>query len=374
MSGLDLITGLKRMQIPGVGQSVSTLKGVLHDSTGMINTSARQVDAAGLFIKDVHGLVTDPMTHIEGYLSSTFGSELNAMKDSLESLAGGIENLFSSANYPGGALDTLIGQGNIQNLDDAVAAATSNSILKYLYSVLYDYYIPDTNGFTLIFMVLPELSGIGDTNQSLGLRKFITFAGVDFTPPVTQISSESYASRSGKIPFATEVIESEQCSVTFIEALHLPIYSYHLSWAEYLRDVLNGVISPASAYMDSSSPLYGHLDYAGSFYVVKFAPDSATPLYLAKCIGVFPQSLPSKELIGTRTSIELTTLPITYYCAAYRECNIFSGAILEGRVQNKWVFDEWFSQIITLFYSFDEYKGISGDFKKFAEKVSNAFS
>jgi hypothetical protein len=373
MPGLDVISGLKRMKIPGVGQYVSDLRGGIGSTTQALNTGARQLNAAALFMKDVHSLVTDPMTHITGYLASTFGAELNALQDSIESLIGGVHNLFNYANYPGGALETLIGSGNINNLDDAVAAATSSAILRHLYKVLYNYFIPDVTGYVLIFMVLPELSGLGNINDSIGLRKFITFAGVDFTPPVTQISSENYSSRSGKIPFATEIVESEQCSVNYIEAMHLPIYSFHLMWAEYIRNILNGIVVPDSKYLDENSPLYGHLDYAGSFYVVKFAPDGTTPLYLSKCIGVFPQSLPSKEIIGSRTNIELTMLPLTYYCSAYRECNVFSGGLLEGKVLNSWVFHEWFDMIISMYYSFDEYKTFKQEFKNYYDKISKSF-
>ena len=64
--------------------------------------------------------------------------------------------------------------------------------------------------------------------------------------------------------------------------------------------------------------VYQGIDYAGAFYILKYKPDLKKVTYIGKSIGVFPQSLPSKELIGQRTSNELTTLPFNYFCAAYR--------------------------------------------------------
>jgi hypothetical protein len=63
---------------------------------------------------------------------------------------------------------------------------------------------------------------------------------------------------------------------------------------------------------------YQAIDYAASAYIVKYRTDLRTISYIGKAIGFFPQTLPSKELLGQRTTNELTTLPFSYFCAAYR--------------------------------------------------------
>lgn len=208
-----------------------------------------------------------------------------------------------------------------------------DGVLKYFYEQLYYQYNPDITGYTFIFMVPPDLSGYRekkggnlynqtDTSSYFGeVGQFVSFAGIDFTPPQSQVNTENISARTGAIPYATEVTESESCSVTYIENSNLDIYMMHHLWVEYIREVLEGAIDPAKEYIDPKSENFGTIDYAASLYVVKYRPDMKTITFAAKCMGVFPQSIPSKELIGTRTSNELTTLPFTYFCTAYRETN-----------------------------------------------------
>lgn len=221
----------------------------------------------------------------------------------------------------------------VDYLNDQFGGSTAgDGILKYFYEQLYSQYNPDITGFTLIMMMPPDLSGYRvnkngnnfynqiDPTSYLGeVGQFMTFAGIDFTPPQSQVNSESISSRTGAIPYATEVSESESCSVTYVDNSNLDIYMFHHLWVEYIREILEGVIEPASEYITPGSPNFGAIDYAASIYVIKYRPDMRTITFVAKCMGVFPQSLPSKELIGTRTSNELTTLPFTYFCTAYRE-------------------------------------------------------
>ena len=209
----------------------------------------------------------------------------------------------------------------------------NENILRYFYTQLYKEYNPDINGYNLVFMLPPDLSGWKNTNFSLysqddslsyfySTSNFLTFAAVDFTPPINQINTERVSSRTGAIPYATEITNTEQCSMSYVENSEIDIYHYHHMWLEYIRAVLDGVISPDSKYYDSKNESvfeFGAIDYATSAYIVRYKPDMKKILFIGKCIGIFPQSLPSKELIGQRTSNELTTLPFSYFCSAYRE-------------------------------------------------------
>lgn len=235
----------------------------------------------------------------------------------------------------------------MDNLIDYINQAfftEDTGIMNYFYQQQYQNYAPDINGYTLCFMVPPDLSGYRmkfnagtglytqeDTNSYIGeVSNMMSFLAVDFTAPQSQVNTEQISSRTGAIPYATEVSESEQCSVTYIDTNQLDIYHFHHIWLEYIREVLEGVIDPAPEYLNSNSQIhinystpmndiYGAIDYAASLYIVKYRPDMKTITYVAKCMGIFPQSLPNKELTGTRTSNELTTLPFNYFCTAYRE-------------------------------------------------------
>jgi hypothetical protein len=220
----------------------------------------------------------------------------------------------------------------VDYLNEAFGGSGMNDgVLKYFYEQLYGKYNPDINGYTLVFMMPPDLSGYRvnksnslynqiDPSSYFGeVGQFVTFASVDFTPPQSQVNTENISSRTGAIPYATEVSESETCSVTYIENSDLDIYMMHHLWIEYIREVLEGAINPADEYLDPDSDNFGAIDYGASLYVVKYRPDMKTITFAAKCMGIFPQSIPTKELIGSRTSNELVTLPFTYFCTAYRE-------------------------------------------------------
>ena len=220
----------------------------------------------------------------------------------------------------------------------------SGAVLTYFYEQLYRDFAPDINGYTLIFFVPPYLSGYGQKYEASQYNieskesfmsttsKMMTFAAVDFTPPQSQIKTENVSTRSGAIPIASEVAETDTCSITFVESDKLEIYLFHHLWMEYIREILEGRLEPESGFYDPESDYFGAIDYAASFYIVKYRPDVQTITFAAKCVGVFPQTLPNKELIGNRTTNEITTLPFTYSCAGYR------GAL--GSETNHWILKE----------------------------------
>jgi len=261
-------------------------------------------------------------------------------------------------------------------LDNIFSDGNNHSdVLKYFYQQLYRDFAPDINGYTLVFFVPPDLSGynanIRSSNANFNgnmlydqidkdsymqtVGRIMTFAAIDFTPPQSQVRSENISTRSGSIPIASEVSETDNFSITFLDNIHLDIYMFHHIWVEYIREVLEGTIEPDSKYYrnskseftsnvaglsfkntvgDVDTDFYGAIDYAASCYIVKYRPDMKSITYVAKCVGIFPQSLPNKELIGTRTSNEIVTLPFTYFCSGFRE------ALYTEQNTGMWIFTE----------------------------------
>ena len=237
-----------------------------------------------------------------------------------------------------------------------------SAVIKFFYQQLYRDFAPDINGYTMVFFIPPDLSGyisglktnsgtnfdglplydqVNPSSYMNTVGKIMTFAAVDFTPPQSQIRTENVSTRSGSIPIASEVSESETCSITFIDNRFLDIYMFHHIWVEYIREILEGTVEPEPKYYSSNDDpvfydpdYYGAIDYAASFYIVKYRPDMKTVTFVSKCVGIFPQSLPNKELIGSRTTNEIVTLPFTYSCSGYRE------ALYSEQSAGMWLFNE----------------------------------
>ncbi len=241
-----------------------------------------------------------------------------------------------------------------------------SEVLKFFYQQLYRDFVPDINGYTLVFFIPPHLSGYEASYNASSYNqydkdgymnvvgKIMTFAAIDFTPPQSQVRTESVTTRSGSIPIASEVSETDNMSITFIDNRHLDIYMFHHIWVEYIREILEGTIEPDPAYYDAEylyefgeDVNYGAIDYAAACYIVKYRPDMKTVTFVAKCVGIFPQSLPNKELLGSRTANEIVTLPFTYSCSGYRE------ALHLEESSGMWIFTE-LDDIVSKFQSQSE--------------------
>ena len=239
-----------------------------------------------------------------------------------------------------------------------------NGPLKKFYNYLYTDYNPDVTGYTLLFMIPPDFSATGYAGDAMlddqsffgsslltmldvlpepiatldDFAKVYPFFASDFTPPQTEVQNAQVQSRTGALAYAADVIETESVSVQFIEANPLVVYKFHLLWVQYIRDILRGAIKPAAKYIDpdneDAEDFYGTQDYLASFYVVKYILDMKEISYIGKCVGVYPLTLPSKDLIGSRLTNEITMLPFEYTCIAYRE-------YVEGLKTNSWLKTEF---------------------------------
>ena len=258
------------------------------------------------------------------------------------------------------------------------ALLSHNKPLQHFYSQLYKKYNPDITGYTLIFMIPPEFSSPSYANNKkvalesfsggffssiidflkdiTGLEpeilnsldefaKYYPFFALDYTPPQTRVGNSQVQSRSGALTYASDVTESETINISFLESSPLGIYKFHLLWVEYIREILRGEIAPADKYLNRYNIGYfGAQDYLASLYIVKYLPDMDTITYVAKCTGVFPLSLPSKELIGSRTTNEITILPFEYSCISFRE-------YVEGISNNDWILKELTDDVLPTYDS-----------------------
>lgn len=214
-----------------------------------------------------------------------------------------------------------------KNLRDSLE---TNGILYYFNKMLLggtldnEKFMPDINGYSLIFMMAPDLSGytIGGSrcDDYSNIAKKFVFLAMDFTPPAVQVDMASVSGSSGGIPFGTKVTKGGQCSITFLDTINIEVFKFHKLWVDYIDKIVKGSLTPQDKYLDPNNASFGSIDYMSSAYVVRLKPVEGSHnniLYVGKAIGIFPLNLPDKEVIGRRDTNELTTLPMTYSCARY---------------------------------------------------------
>jgi len=195
--------------------------------------------------------------------------------------------------------------------------------MMYFNSQISGRFNPDINGYTLCFMVPPPFKALqneGKYNEEYIklFRKLTIFSSMDFTPPQRQVQSEKFSARTGGVSYATEVDVSAQCSVSYVDNMDLDIFNFHSVWLEFIHELLLGYIPVPPEYLVEGD-LYGALDYAASMFIIKYEPSMNEITYLCKMTGIYPQSLPNKEIIGQRSSNEMSVIPITYACSWFEE-------------------------------------------------------
>lgn len=270
---------------------------------------------------------------------------VNSVVGGISGIMGGSNTIFENFGFQA--------PFNIENLNNDPFSPTAeqvlqeksgeSSLLNYFNRFIYgfDGYTPDINGYTLIFMQPPDLSGISDTYTIQQVTKLISFLAIDFTPPPQQVLVGDVSGGGSGISYGTDVITAGgSLQITFIDTCTLDMFNLHKTWIDYIRAVTKGTISPTGRYLTS-----GEIDYATSAYVVRFKPVAPTftlddIVYVGKAIGIFPVSLPDKEVIGRRDQNELTVLPMQYQCVDYRQ---MTSAANDPQA---WIWDE-FVQVAT---------------------------
>ena len=221
------------------------------------------------------------------------------------------------------------GAGKLVNIVEDICVKgggtlVGNKAIQYFNRQLLHNFNPDINGYSLCFMLPPpflglDLDGKYDSEYAELFRKLTVFASVDFSPPTRQISTQKLSARTGGVPYATQVEPTEQCTVSYIDNSDLDIFNYHAVWLEYIHDLTLGYVDVPDIYIDPDNPNYGGLDYAGSLYMVRYDVSMQNIIYVGKVTGVYPQGLPNKEIIGQRSTNEVTVIPFTYFAGWYDE-------------------------------------------------------
>ena len=155
----------------------------------------------------------------------------------------------------------------------------SNGILRYFNNLLMgisidgEEFMPDINGYSLIFMIPPDLSGfsLGREYMEVIAKKFV-FLAIDFTPPAIQVTSAEVSGTSGGIPYGTKVSKGGQCSITFLDTSELGTFSFHKIWVDYIDKITKGSVTPSSNYLDPKHSDFGSIDYMSSAYVIRMKP------------------------------------------------------------------------------------------------------
>lgn len=224
-----------------------------------------------------------------------------------------------------------------------------NGPLYYFYNIMFGHpydmmtsgqlqqcsFHPAINGYNLIFMKPPHLSGYSDLPADLEtltkFSKMICFLGVDFNPPQIQVTASELPSRSGSLPYAMEVSGTGQLSISFLDDQYEHCFGYHKLWMSYIEDITRGArtsdgmpIEPDPKYFTPGEVEFGQIDYMTSAFIIKFKPVQGTNVpgdlvYVGKATGIFPINSPDKETIGRRDSPELVTLTYNYPCANFRQ-------------------------------------------------------
>ncbi len=223
-------------------------------------------------------------------------------------------------------------------------------------------YQPDISGYVLCFMIPPHLSGyikkqedppldeyadpqeelldndpiwkvdvsnlkkslkqVGSKNQNYeqnegftqAFTKSIPFLATSFTPPQVQLDSSSITNASSSQSYASDLSITDNLSISYLETSNLIVYGYHKSWIDYIYEILEGTLKPKPQYITN-----GIIDYASSFYFVKYRTDLQTITYIGKATGCFPKDLPSAEILGNRGTNEISMLSFNYTVSNYNE-------------------------------------------------------
>lgn len=223
---------------------------------------------------------------------------------------------------------------------DAIKEVLDSESLPYYFNInLYNRnFQPDINGYVLVGIVPPHLSGFDQKHQDRidQIANEFFFLGLETTSPDHTVKGADVSSGSGSLPYATGKSSGDSFTVNFIENKELDIFYMHHTWSEYIKEVLYGEVSPDEKYYSGEVPI---IDYLGSIYIAKFTPDMQNITYIGKAVGVFPNSVPTSDMIGQRSTNELTMLNITYTISKYEDVVIKDGEPLSP--VNQWVYAEF---------------------------------
>jgi hypothetical protein len=179
--------------------------------------------------------------------------------------------------------------------------------------------IPDISGYNVIFLKPPILSGLL-WNPLKTVKYFYNcldtvFLAQDYNPPEIQILNNEIASTMNlRVPYGVGRSSGGNFTISYLENATLDVYEMHHSWFHYIEQVILGEVQPTELYYSDKT-----LDYATCAYVIKYKPDLRSITYIGKAIGLFPVSIPTKEVVGTRNNYQTTVYTVPYICTDYQD-------------------------------------------------------
>jgi hypothetical protein len=179
--------------------------------------------------------------------------------------------------------------------------------------------IPDISGYNVIFLKPPIMSGLF-WNPLKTVKYFYNcldtvFLAQDYNPPETQILNNEIASTMNlRVPYGVGRSSGGNFTISYLENATLDVYEMHHTWFHYIEQVILGEVQPTELYYSDKT-----LDYATCAYIIKYKPDLRSITYIGKAIGLFPVSIPTKEVVGTRNNYQTTVYTVPYICTDYQD-------------------------------------------------------
>jgi len=199
------------------------------------------------------------------------------------------------------------------------------------------HFSPHINGFYMIFMVhgtwydqykryVSSENSAGLSNPIPASEKSLNLEGPYsyFNMMATDIDvpdlTEEYISVSSRIrnsfmPSRNYFVSD--FSISYIENINLDIMRYHEAWQKYMNLVKRGEVKTFNSdeCERSNNGYFMEVPYANAVWVAVFKPFTTDIQLLIKLIGVMPQTLPLKQLVGNRSQSKMTVLNISYKAA-----------------------------------------------------------
>lgn len=201
--------------------------------------------------------------------------------------------------------------------------------------IKYQNFSPHVNGFYMVFMqhgtwyehyksyVNTAANGTATmskyTEPDTDFRKIYPVLATDIDLPdiVKEYTGVSSRLRNSNV-MSREYFVSD-FNISYIENDNLDIAKYHEAWHKYMTllktgEITSGSISDCSTQALNSS-YFIDVPYANAIWVAVFKPFTSDIQLLVKILGVMPQNMPLKQLIGNRSGSKMTTLNMTYKSA-----------------------------------------------------------
>lgn len=213
------------------------------------------------------------------------------------------------------------------NMDDAFKSFVTKSFDQLVLSPRKKW-APHINGWYYANMVhgswahdmmdttkkLPEIFTEFSPDNNNAIKSAIKEMGhliKEIDPTQLNIEYETVSGRVRNIQHATRAMGTSDMSITFKDNRNLDNFRYHEIWYKYIDAYKKGFFDTTLEEDPFTSPFIP-VPYLNAIWVVIFKPLSFELQGLIKIMGIAPTGLPIKDIIGQRSSPQVTTYSINY--------------------------------------------------------------